>query len=173
MEYFAWVITLIIINIVCFFIFIYLYKRSVRAEMIIVQSKTKQLEKMLDNADQMIDELNRLADYVAVRIEEENTKLLRTITDLDEKVKSVFEVDGSLSNKIGEANSLIEHLNQLQEKLGNISCNSTENGSTTYISNPKYIEILRMAENGISVREIAKKLNVGQGEVQLLLGIKK
>jgi DNA-binding NarL/FixJ family response regulator len=38
-------------------------------------------------------------------------------------------------------------------------------------NNPKYEEVLRLKDEGLSVAEIAKKLNIGKGEVMLLFNL--
>ncbi|MDK2798552.1 MAG: hypothetical protein PWQ70_171 [Clostridiales bacterium] len=186
MQYFSWIVILIMVNICCFLFFIYGYRKTIQKNATLLDSKIEQLEKLLDNADQMVNELNQLSDYVAFRIEESNEKLIQTLANLDVKIESGAELDNNLNKKLMQHKDLLAEFTQTYEQLENLPlpgennskvendclASHAENASKQYTLHPKYIEALEMAQSGTDIREISRKLNLGQGEVQLLLETK-
>ena len=159
------------------------YKKSFQTELTVFETKMQQLETMLNNSDEMVNELNNLSDYVVVRVEEANTQLVNTLSTLDEKVKSGSELIEDLEVQLELHNDLLvqsaEICEQLPDGVGteakkgfeSIGVRRSSNGRISI--NPKHAEALKLSEEGMGIREIARKLDIGQGEVQLLLGLKK
>jgi len=166
-------------------IFLLLFKRWSKCEIARVEKKKKELEEILNTADQMIDELNRFSDYV--------------ITNLEEKSSAVEEMVFSLENKINNNKEYLESIKPLEIKEQKIvkaktiipfqSRASTEVNTNWYTNkknvpnesrnlklqanSSKTAQILQLAKNGLNETEIARKLNVGRGEIQLVLGMSK
>lgn len=158
-------------------------KRTFSSGLTILDDKIKELDDLLQQSEAMVHELNNLSDYVADKVESENAKLLHTFSCIDEKTQTAakkveeIEVQVELHNElILKASELYTHLKAYDEIFLQSQSNTstdTAKSHTPKITNHKHIEAIKMAKQGIDVREIAKTLDVGQGEVKLLLGINK
>ena len=132
----------------------------------------------------MLDELNKFSDYmlshVEERIQDAQTMLIKVDNDIEKKKdllvenKNIRDFTGVIDSKI-----VVPFLSK------NIECNSNkirtyskENISrlkpseNTINSNMKSRQIIALSEKGLNEAEIAKKLNIGRGEIQLILGMK-
>ncbi|MBR1444825.1 MAG: hypothetical protein IJ583_14985 [Firmicutes bacterium] len=104
------------------------------------------LNKSVEEADSAMNELNGLSEEVFKEFEEKYNELLFLYQMIEDK-KSENSVDTKVSAK---------------------------NRKRRFrYSNPKLQEIKSLAKEGLSVAEIAKKLNIGQGEVQLIMQLGK
>lgn len=147
-------------------------KKTFQTEIEVFESKIKSLEETLRQSDEMVEELNNLSDYVAARIEEANTKLVKTLTLLDEKIDSGSDVLQNLDEQLQIHQELLGKSREIVDKIsesGHIVVKPMDRKT----NNPKHAEAIKLAEEGLTVREIAKQLNMGQGEVKLLLGIQR
>ncbi|NLY42490.1 MAG: hypothetical protein GX066_00620 [Clostridiaceae bacterium] len=139
-----------------------------------MEDKIKHLEEMLEQADLMVNELNNVSDYVATRVERENNSLLKTMDELKEKMKEVEKLKAGLNDQVVQCGHLIEQYKETINNMNNkYAINVEENLSKRIPLHPKYNEVMRLAEKGNSIKDIARELHIGQGEVKLLLGIKK
>ncbi|MGE5328616.1 MAG: DUF6115 domain-containing protein [Deltaproteobacteria bacterium] len=164
-----------------------LFKRWGKHEFARIEKKRKELEDILNSADQMIDEMNRFSDYVITNLEEKSCTVEEMVTSLEEKIKRNKEYIDNV--KIHEktkkeakpetAKTIIPFQNRFSSTVNDKVF--TESKPNFYesenlkpkISSSKSIQILQLAEKGLDETEIAKKLNVGRGEIQLVLGMSK
>lgn len=150
-------------------------KRIKRNDMQFFSDRAKELEDVVANADQMMHELNNLSDYVVTRVEEANARLIHTIKQIDERINDGRELISAIDIKRDRNDQKydvkIEPVvpEQVQvpvkEKKQSPKAVAVPKGS-------KQEQAAQLAEQGMNIREIAKVLNIGQGEVQLLLGIR-
>jgi len=184
--FFAFLNALSVFLVIFSLIFLLLFRRWGKREFARIEKKKKELEEILNTADQMIDELNRFSDYV--------------ITNLEEKSLTVEKMVFSLENKINHNKEYLENIKplEIETKEQNIENVKTiipfqsrasaavntkwhvnknipnENRNIKLKANSsKTAQILQLAEEGLNETEIAKKLNVGRGEIQLVLGMSK
>ena len=151
-----------------------------------IDKKKNEIEEMLLSADQMIDELNRFSDYMIGHIEEKVQEAEKLISQIDDKIdnRQIAVQDKLISTK------------RVEEKLQNLKNQEEKANAKTIIPftnkasvvNPgkmqmytrtgtigaglKTKQIISLAENGLDEAEIAKMLNVGRGEIQLILGMR-
>lgn len=95
-------------------------------------------------ADNAAEELHKLAGSVIGEIENKYQELLFLYNLIDEKKKELYAEYGSM--------------NAAKEKA-----------PKKILKHPKQQEIIKLAGEGAAVREIAKRLGMGQGEVSLIL----
>ncbi len=103
------------------------------------------LNKAIDDADNAIEELNKLCSDAFDEFEEKYQEMLFLYQMIEEKKKEEFSSE---------------------ENLNFIVSNKEKNKSN--YSNPKLKDIRKLQKQGLSIPEIAKKLNMGQGEVKLI-----
>jgi len=130
------------------------------------ESSNNQLDKTMQKlvtaigeADDAIEEINKLSGGVLEEINVKYQELLYLYSLIDEKEKQLSstykKVDISV-NDISGMNTLV--------RAPNIAFN---------INNPKHKQIMDLSSSGLNVSEIAKRLNLGQGEVRLILQLGK
>ncbi|MBR1735531.1 MAG: hypothetical protein IJ736_00745 [Firmicutes bacterium] len=104
------------------------------------------LNKSVEEADSAMNELNGLSEEVFKEFEEKYNELLFLYQMIEDK-----KDENSIDKKVSAKNR--------KRKFR--------------YSNPKLQEIKNLAKEGLSVAEIAKKLDIGQGEVQLIMQLGK
>jgi len=163
-----------------------------------MDEKKAELLEILTDAEEMIEELNKFSDYVITRVEEKNSemdlkfveaeKLLKTIKTEMDAISNFYKKEAGNSNSF-EPNSMILDTELIDEyNSANINNNEsfaasnkeTEDDKSLSKSeekvvtlNSKHKEVLMLAKKGLNETEIAKKLNIGKGEIQLILGVNK
>ena len=121
----------------------------------------KKLKEKLDEIDKMMEELNKFANHVNDELSQKHKELLFLYQMIDEKYDSATSMptykvnarDEEVQKKNIEIEKVEEPIAKPEKK--------TQSGG--------YSDIYSLHEDGKSVDEIAKELNIGKGEVKLLL----
>jgi hypothetical protein len=192
----------------------------------VIEEKIDKLNSTLDACDKMIDELNKLSDYIITNVEEKSVELKGVIDTADKKISEInsqtysviksapFVDNENTSDAVQKpkrkttsktskkkANLDLEEskeknaaLNaymaskqiamEIEEKreepkyiLDTVIINDNENRDKSkmfaFVVNQKSKEVLELSKQGMDTTEIAKKLGIGKGEIELILGLKK
>ncbi len=126
-------------------------KKWMKVQIKILENKKQELEELIGSSTDMVNELNGVSDYVAELIGNRTEELNSAIKTVDER--------------LAECRSLFE-----QTKQENIVEFPSRNISVS-VTHSRKDEIEELYNEGRSVSEIAKELNVGKGEIELMLGI--
>jgi DNA-binding NarL/FixJ family response regulator len=143
--------------------FFYLNKKYFLRQNGILDRKKQGLKNVIESAEQMIDEINKLSDYVVTQISEKNKEIKVVKQELDDKLDQYKE----LIKKIEKTQVIYEDI---------IEKNSEDEDYEVFEfqdNEQKQIAVLELSQNGMSVSEIAKRLNIGQGEVKLIISMNK
>jgi hypothetical protein len=130
-------------------------------------SNTKILE-MNDYADTVMGEINKShneAVFLYDMLNEKAKEVKNTVKDVNlakHEVKRLQDGITSESQQLSQADALKVIMDSRQEQVADLEEENLEN-------NPE--NILRMYKRGISVKEIARKLGIGVGEVSLVVGL--
>lgn len=222
----------IILVIIAFIWIAYDWKKS-GEEHKLLEDKKGELAKIITEAEQMIDELNKFSGYVVTQMEQKSDELSSRIKDIDDRMNkiqentekkfagddngksknvSVIDVDGHMEtdimcnnnyagNAAGTAAGAVLALQECSvcqaENSSNkeqiyIEAKDTEQDETAPVFpiiamqpsgyntkgekpllNLKHKAVIQMYKKGIEGTEIARKLNIGKGEIELILGIYK
>jgi len=131
--------------------------------------KEQELKKVIEDADEIIAELNYTSEMV--------------VKDIEEKLMSFKEELRKLSSIPPVAAGTVGFVPQIEKKEPSQSIinskkrkriikDSEENSEAADSRlNAKQQAVFDYAAQGMSVTEIAKKLNIGQGEVMLILSL--
>ncbi|WZL74873.1 hypothetical protein QBE52_09340 [Clostridiaceae bacterium 35-E11] len=148
-----------------------LLKKTIHVESLnalrILENHNSKIKENIDTAQEIIKELNDLSE--------------RIIVDLDSKVKDAYHRIEDLDRKAKEQ-SILEHKNDAEDIK-----NSSENidigleekkknlqyANTAIKNDPSVEQVLQLFTQGYSSSQIAKHLNKGIGEVQLIHNLKK
>jgi DNA-directed RNA polymerase specialized sigma24 family protein len=132
-----------------------------------------QLRKIDEAADAALNELNKTAGLVLEEINEKYQSMLFLHTLLEEKKKEILLISETIKappkprRKSGQSNAEPSE----NVALNDLKKNTTVKPKTITSLNPKHDEIIQLAGVGFSTAEIAKELNMGKGEVRLILDL--
>jgi len=119
-----------------------------------IAEKLDVLENSVADADELITELNDKSKNVMKEFENKYQELLFLYNLIDEKQKNIG--DGFVSPIKPKTSGGVDIVIDDSSKAGSML-------------NPKFANVLQMSRDGKSVEEIAKHLNMGKGEVGLIL----
>ncbi len=169
-----------------------------------IDSKKDELTGIVNDAELMIDELNRFSDYIVTQMDIKNEEMCSMLKSVEDRIGNIkgrlnestvtsqipvdMVVNGNGSDVL--VKSKIEKIQQEAEQaeeivikqevktISNKSAISSYKTQSNYKSNvipinSRYAEVLMLSEQGLSEIEIAKKLGMGKGEVELVLGMNK
>jgi DNA-binding NarL/FixJ family response regulator len=164
-----------------------------------LSEKKEELIEIISDADQMVEEMNKFSDYIATQMELKNEELCNNLKVIDDKLKqmSVRVHECADANSIsGEKvvngapigifmktkGAVFEHASDLiienqNYEHSNISPYNQSQKQQYKMKdnviplNGRHKEVINLFENGLNETEIARRLNMGKGEVQLILGV--
>lgn len=123
-----------------------------------MDNNIKAINSSLDEAEKAVEELNKFAESVLSDIDDKHQELLFIYNLIDEKKNEVMRLYGNYDvPKTAEVEQTARKKPSKASKDPKMSIN------------PRNNEIIGMFENGMSVSEISKALDIGQGEVKLIL----
>ena len=120
-----------------------------------LSQKLNVLSSSVSEADEVISELSDMSKNVLKEFESKYQELLFLYNLIDEKQKNFGKEDA-------EQLSIDEYSQQVD---------AAEAKSKKAEINPKFANVLEMAKSGSSVEEIAKQLDMGKGEISLILNL--
>lgn len=121
----------------------------------------KELESQINEADKMLQELNHFSSYIKEELDNKYKELLFVYQLIDEKGKEL-------------SNDKIQLVSEKNDKNSSDKDNNAHDLEALQILNNKnYDQIIKLYKEGNDISSIAKKLNIGKGEVQLILGLAK
>lgn len=164
-----------------------------------IQQKKEELTGIITDAEQMIEEMNRFSDYIVTQMDLKNQELTLNLKNIEEKVKSLslkaeetFEslplrnvkvVNGNLIGSyvqsppvtVDSCDLIIEHVSveNRSSSVNTVSRAYSKYSDKVIPFSSRRIEVIHLAEQGLNDTEIAKQLNMGKGEIQLILGMNK
>lgn len=167
----ATIIFLLVVGLVLIIVSIYLIKKEdkERAELNVrIDDVFKAVNSSLEMIDNNSTEFNNLCELIFREIDEKYQELL-TIYSLIEQYKSEFE-NVDISNEDVNVKKNDDKKSNNKDELKKLV--STYDDAFVY-KNKNAKEIFSLYDSGMSINNIAKKLSIGKGEVQLMLNIRK
>ncbi|ABN51737.1 MAG TPA: hypothetical protein DEF39_04995 [Hungateiclostridium thermocellum] len=158
-----------------------------------IDQKREELAKIIADADLMVQELNKFSDYIISQVEQKNKETLDLIKNAEERLEKLTKEYASASMDSGnekfvtntedsyaggKSDLVIENLKFEEDapvsaaKPYQIKLQGVKDEKVIPI-NSKHKEVLALAQKGLNETEIAKKLSMGKGEIQLILGVNK
>ena len=130
--------------------------------------KKDSLIRVIEDAELLVSELNNYSDYVLSRIEEKNETLSKSISEADlriELLKSGTEPAGS-NNPVTMKNRFKDSGEEGRQQAVKTALTVPEEQGSNF--DVKRREIIELANQGVSCTEIARILNCGKGEIELI-----
>ncbi len=154
------------------------------------EKKKQELIEIINDAELMIEELNKFSDYIVNQMDLKNEELSRNLSDAEKRIDKI-------NDKL-KPGGLESSTQPVQEEIiteavaANSGIINTVEASTAYLKHSgtthhgnvkkadkiipiknKYSEVIRLSGEGIKNADIAQRLNIGKGEVELILGLRK
>jgi len=126
-------------------------KKWIRGQIKSIERNKNELAELIVSAENMLNELNGLSDYIVNQIEEKNMELYTVYNEADLKINEYKSVLEEAKNK-----NIVKFPNR-SIPIGNTSRKN---------------EIMEMLNNGMNVSEVSRLLKMGQGEIQLIMGMR-
>lgn len=128
--------------------------------------KEQEIKKVIDDADEIISELNYTSEMV--------------VKEIEEKLNGLREDIKNLTNSAAGAPVQVKNINPAVSIPRVIGAGKkkkmTNDAEKDNVQNAKLTKkqqtVFDYASQGMSVTDIAKKMNIGQGEVMLILSLK-
>ena len=193
--------------IVFLLVWVFLDKKRTFRFMKSMDEKKRELVEIINDADQMIEELNKFSDYIVNQMDLKNEELRINLKSAGENMKGLEKRasvlfgsadSGTINREItnseeikhidvkfgaGDGHSIFK-LNRepvFEETAFEAAAGNTAMLQKAYAGksekvipiNKRYLEVIRLTESGMSEVEVAKKLNMGKGEIELILGLNK
>lgn len=148
------------------FVWFIINKKKSNDYMNLLEKKKNELSGIINDAEQMIEELNRFSDYIVTQIDLKNEQLWNNFNKFD---KLANQKTGDLAKDLpgpSDVGVMLDSTSSFQEV-------SAENKAQEKIIpfNSRYRDIVNLANKGLTNTEIARKLKMGKGEIQLILEI--
>ncbi len=182
-----------IILIVLSFIWIVFDRKNAFDTELRMDEKKAELIRIIRDAEMMVEELNKFSDYVVTQIGDKNAEMNARFKEAEKLIETMRVETASFHNmrnevignscsidttpKFLEVNS-VKKKDAENEKPDENVMNSGKNMKGVskvkekIISiNNKHNEVITLANKGLNETEIARKLNIGKGEIQLILGV--
>lgn len=136
------------------------------------------MEKLLNDAEMMVEELNKISGFIVQQADSKNSEMSKTLCSFDEKLGYFKAVESELlrltdslkKNKVKDTNT-IHTQNPIAAEVKHIE-NIIPKQRTIQFS-AKHMQAMNMAKMGLNDTEIAKNLNIGKGEIELIRGLTK
>lgn len=128
------------------------------------------LIEVIEDAELLVSEMNNFADYIVTQIEEKNNSLIYTFAEADLKIETL----NSLTNASAEPGQIYdeESVSRILEEEGRSEevtvTHSTSRKGKVLTFDRKRREIIKLAKSGLDSTEIARILNCGKGEIELI-----
>ena len=190
-------ILLVVFSLAC----IFLDKRKSFGIIRSFDAKKQELSEIISEAEEMIEELNKFSDYIVNLMDLKNEEMSKNLQIAEEKVcilskklgAAAVAVNGTMIDRtdaVAASGAMTDRTVFAIDYaiMDSDSCTATKTAAAAkrpyavaaqkkndkVISiNKKHSEVLRLSNEGMQSLDIAKKLNMGKGEVELILGIRK
>ncbi|NMA65997.1 MAG: hypothetical protein GX957_07110 [Clostridiaceae bacterium] len=128
------------------------------------------LIKVIEDAELLISEMNNFSDYVVTRIEEKNETLTKSISEADLRIEMLRSETEYVKKDelVYDEESVLRILEEegRQQPAKAVQKNSRKSKVLTF--DVKRREIIKLANQGLGCTEIARILNCGKGEIELI-----
>ena len=132
------------------------------------------MDRSINDADSTATELAKFSQNVVTEIDDKYQQLLYLYSLIDEKSEKLGsdQINSSNSKHSGIDISIDESFD-FQDKRKETTVKAVEKGFDPNLVSDKYRSVFELYNKGMSVAEIARSLNIGQGEVKLVLELGK
>lgn len=128
--------------------------------------KEQEIKKVIEDADEIISELNYTSEMVVKEIEEKMRSLREDMKNISSTAVKVPMAESTIQQTITPV------VMTIGKKKKMVKDSEEKAGQKAGKLNHKQQAVFEYASQGMSVTDIAKQMNIGQGEVMLILSLK-
>jgi DNA-binding NarL/FixJ family response regulator len=138
-----------------------------------VKQKKEDLIKVIEDAETLIEEMNRFSDYVVSSLEQSHTTLEKTIQEADYRIEllngKTIDIDNSgyIEPEIQALEALSSEQENQEEPIPLPNPEMFKKGKVIPFD-VKRREIIKLSRSGLDSTQIARLLNIGKGEIELI-----
>jgi len=144
-----------------------------------LREKKEDLIRVIEDAEELITEMNRFSEYTVTQLEEKHEALQKTIAEADLRIEMMnsFGMDENTMYLSSCQNSMTvpQYYDETsisrilkEEKPETSSAAAVQRRSKVLTFDLKRREIIKLAKSGLDSTEIARLLNCGKGEIELI-----
>jgi len=134
-------------------------------------SSNKDTQKLQISLTELLRELHTLSNDMTVDLEEKLTELKEVLQQADNKLEEMSTVAAKGGQKSEPSPDLPAEADPLDVLLDDEAAD-VPNGNTAPAPAGRYREIYAMDDEGLPINEIARRMNMGKGEIQLILSLR-
>lgn len=133
------------------------------------EEREQQLKEVISDAELVIEELNKISDYIVNEMEKKKKEYQDTMQCIESDINKLNEKRTELLNSLSEIRKDRAFSKNPKRKKSKDKPDLVDLKVEPFSLNSKYSEVLRLSREGMEVTEIARRLSMGKGEVQLVL----
>ncbi|MGI6050046.1 MAG: DUF6115 domain-containing protein, partial [Acetivibrionales bacterium] len=145
-----------------------------------LRERKEDIVQIIEDAEELITEINRFSEYTVNQIEEKNQILTNTISDADLRIELLQSnefirqnIEPSYEADVRQESEHIAYDAASVSRIINEDKSRTEeltaaNKGKILTFDIKRREIIKLAKSGLDSTEIARILNCGKGEIELI-----
>jgi len=189
-QFYVCIIFLAIILICSTFVWIIYDKRNANNYEKRLDSKKQELITIINDAEQMVEELNKFSDYIVEQVNLKDNEMIKNLKNAEDRIfkinedaqyllnlefeQSQFKVKEEVKNKEeiklkNKEKTIKEDLSE--EELSNKNINKFKSNVKVIPMNARYKDVVNLSRKGLNKSEIAKMLDIGKGEIELILEV--
>ncbi|NLG88953.1 MAG: hypothetical protein GX494_07010 [Clostridiaceae bacterium] len=170
-AFFVCIILIGIAIVITAMIWIVIERKNSRDYRLDIDERRYELQRVIEDAEQLLNELNNFSDYIVSRMEEKQREI-ESIIEAAAGRASLFEKNNDQVSNTSQSKS--ETVDTVSE-IPDISLKQEEHPELNHIRKGKVIsfdakkrEVLNLYKKGVNSTEIARMLNMGKGEIELI-----
>lgn len=131
--------------------------------------KKDELIKVIEDAELLIDEMNKFSDFVVSSFEQKNLDLKNTLKEADLRIETVNGALNSLPEGSAEVYpGLFEKAPEEERDISSVIESQLQKKGKVIPFDVKRREIIKLSKSGLDSTQIARILNMGKGEIELI-----
>ena len=134
-------------------------------------SSNKDAEKLQISLTELLRELHTLSNDMTVDLEEKLAELKEVLQQADNKLEEMSAVTAEDKPPVEPPPESSTEKGPLDALLDEEPADAPENNAAP-VPTGRYREIYEMDDEGLPINEIARRMNMGKGEIQLILSLR-
>jgi DNA-binding NarL/FixJ family response regulator len=125
-----------------------------------------ELQQVVEDAEQLLDELNNFSNYIVARMEEKQQEVESVIQAADQRL-NLFEQIDDIQLEMPKQEKETPVLENMMMKEPDLPAVMSKKAKVIPL-NEKKRQVIKLYKDGLDSTEIAKLLNMGKGEIELI-----
>jgi len=143
-------------------------KKNMRDYRLDLDERRHELDRVIEDAEQLLNEMNNFSDYVVNHLESKQQSIEAAVRVLDERLELLNQLK-NINPEVprGETYSPAPEQNPNDPETEAPDIQPVKKGKVIPLDVKKR-EVIKLYKSGMNSTEIAKMLNMGKGEIELI-----